>query len=107
MKPKLATQTKSMKYLRRMIGGDSDYIITRIQRGNDPYGGNFVIDDPVNQIEVELLEDECKEIDDLLVASMESMPVSKSKVMELLKKLVKSYQETGELLDSLACLSWT
>ena len=100
VKPKLATHTKSTKYLKRMLGGDPDCIVARIKRGNGPYGGNFVADDPVNQIKVELSEDDCEKVYDLSVTSMESTPVSKSEVMGLLKKLVKSHQEMGKLLDS-------
>ena len=45
MKPKLATSTCSAKYLRQMLGGTDDCMVTRIHRGNDPYS-EFMIDDP-------------------------------------------------------------
>ena len=37
VKPKLATSTCSAKYLRQMLGGTADCMVTRICRGNDPY----------------------------------------------------------------------
>ena len=45
VKPKLATSTCSAKYLRQMLGGMADCMITRIHRGNNPYN-EFVVDDP-------------------------------------------------------------
>ena len=50
-KPKLATSTCSAKYLRQMLGGMADCMITRIRRGNDPYS-EFVVDDPLTQEEI-------------------------------------------------------
>ena len=51
MKPNLATSTHSTKYLRQMLGGTDDCMVTRIHRGNDPYS-KFVIDDPLTQEEI-------------------------------------------------------
>ena len=45
VKPKLATSTRSAKYLRQMLGGTDDCMVTRIHHGNDPYS-EFMIDDP-------------------------------------------------------------
>ena len=53
MKPRLATSTHSTKYLRQMLGGMDDCMVTRIRHGNDPYS-EFVIDDPLTQEEIML-----------------------------------------------------
>ena len=45
VKAKLATCAHSAKYLRQMLGGMDDCMVTRICCGNDPYS-EFVIDDP-------------------------------------------------------------
>ena len=64
VKPKLATSTHSAKYLRQMLGGTDDCMVTRIHRGNDPYS-EFVIDDPITQEEIILSSEEESEVDDL------------------------------------------
>ena len=75
MKPKLATSTCSAKYLRQMLGGTDDYMITRIHCGNDPYS-EFMIDDPLTQEEIILSSEEESEVDDLDEVSLDSMPVT-------------------------------
>ena len=45
VKPRLATSTRSAKYLRQMLGGMDDCMVTRIHHGNDLYS-EFMIDDP-------------------------------------------------------------
>ena len=50
VKPKLATSTHSTKYLRQILGGMDDCMITRICHGNDPYS-EFLIDNPLTQEE--------------------------------------------------------
>ena len=57
VKPKLATSTCSTKYLRQMLGGTVDCMITRIRRGNDQYS-EFVVDDPLTQEEIILSSEE-------------------------------------------------
>ena len=51
VKPRLATSTRSAKYLRQMLGGTDDCMVTRICRGNDPYS-EFMIDNPLTQEEI-------------------------------------------------------
>ena len=51
VKPKLATSTHSTKYLRQMLGGMDDCMVTRIHHGNNLYS-EFVIDDPLTQEEI-------------------------------------------------------
>ena len=75
VKPKLATSTHSAKYLRQMLGGTDDCMVTRIHRGNDPYS-EFVIDDPLTQEEIILSSEEESEVDDLDEVSLHSMPVT-------------------------------
>ena len=75
MKPKLATSTRSAKYLRQMLGGMDDCMVTRIRHGNDPYG-EFVIDDPLTQEEIILSSEEESEVDDLDKVSLDSMLVT-------------------------------
>ena len=57
VKSKLATSTCSAKYLRQMLGGTADCMVTRICRGNDPYS-EFVVDDPLTQEEIILSSEE-------------------------------------------------
>ena len=74
VKPKLATSTCSAKYLRQMLGGMDDCMVTRIHRGNNPYS-EFVIDDPLTQEEI-ILSLEKFEVDDLDEVSLDSMLVT-------------------------------
>ena len=101
MKPKLATSTSSAKYLRQMLGGIADCMITRIHRGNNPYS-KFVVDDPLTQEEIILSSEEESEVDDLDEVSLDSMPVSSKELQEVLTKLVDSHRATGEHLATLA-----
>ena len=71
MKPKLATSTCSAKYLRQMLGGTDDCMVTRIRHGNDPYS-EFVIDNPLTQEEIILSSEEESEVDDLDEVSLDS-----------------------------------
>ena len=57
VKPKLATSTCSAKYLRQLLRGMDDCMVTRIRRGNDPYT-EFVIDNPLTQEEIILSSEE-------------------------------------------------
>ena len=75
MKPKLATSTRSTKYLRQMLEGTDDCMITRICHGNDLYS-EFVVDDPLTQEEIILSSEEESEVDDLDEVSLNSMPVT-------------------------------
>ena len=63
VKPKLATSTCSAKYLRQMLGGTDDCMVTRIHRGNDPYS-EFMIDDPLTKEEIILPSEEESKLDD-------------------------------------------
>ena len=71
VKPKLATSTRSAKYLRQMLGGMDDCMVTRICRGNDLYS-EFVIDNPLTQEEIILSSEEEPEVDDLDKVSLDS-----------------------------------
>ena len=75
VKPKLATSTHSAKYLRQMLGGTDDCMVTRICHGNDPYS-EFVIDDSLTQEEIILSSEEESEVDDLDEVSLLSMLVT-------------------------------
>ena len=75
VKPKLATSTHSAKYLRQMLGGTDDCMVTRIRHGNDPYS-EFVIDDSLTQEEIILSSEEESEVDDLDEVSLLSMLVT-------------------------------
>ena len=75
MKPKLATSTCSTKYLRQMLGGMDDCMVTRICHGNDLYS-EFVIDDPLTQEEIILSSEEESEVDDLDEVSLNSTLVT-------------------------------
>ena len=75
VKKKLATSTHSAKYLRQMLGGTDDCMVTRIRHGNDPYS-EFVIDDPLTQEEIILSSEEESKVDDLDKVSLDSMPVT-------------------------------
>ena len=74
VKPKLALSTHSAKYLRQMLGGMDDCMVTRIHHENDPYS-EFVIDDPLTQEEIILSSEEESEEDHLDKVSLDSMPV--------------------------------
>ena len=101
VKPKLATSMCSAKYLRQMLGGTDDCMITRIHCGNDPYS-EFVIDDPITQEEIILSSEEESEVDDLDEVSLDSMPVTGKELQEVLTKLVDSHRMTGGHLATLA-----
>ena len=101
MKPKLATFTCSTKYLRQMLGGMDDCIITRICCGNDPYS-EFVVDHPVTQEEIILSSEEELEVDDLDEVYLDSTPVTGKELQEVLTKLADSHRATGEHLATLA-----
>ena len=75
MKPKLATSTHSTKYLRQMLGGTDNCMITRICRGNNPFS-EFMIHDPLTQEEIILSSEEESEVDDLDEVSLDSTPVT-------------------------------
>ena len=64
VKPKLATSTRSTKYLRQILGGTDDCMVTRIHCGNDPYS-EFMIDNPLTQEKIILSSEEESEVDDL------------------------------------------
>ena len=70
-----ATSTCSAKYLRQMLGGTDDCMVTRIRHGNDPYS-EFVIDDPLIQEEIILSSEEESKVDDLDEVSLDSMVVT-------------------------------
>ena len=101
MKPKLATSTCSAKYLRQMLGGMVDCMITKICCGNYPYS-EFVVDDPLTQEEIILSSEEESEVDDLDKVSLDSMPVTSKELQEVLTKVVDSHRATGEHLATLA-----
>ena len=101
VKPKLATSTCSAKYLRQMLGGTADCMITRIHHGNDPYS-EFVVDDPLTQEEIILSSEEESEVDDLDEVSLNSMLVTGKELQEVLTKLADSHRATGEHLATLA-----
>ena len=101
MKQKLATSTRSTKYLRQMLGGMDDCMITRIRHGNDPYS-EFMIDDPLTQEEIILSSEEESEVDDLDEVSLHSMPVTGKELQEVLTKLADSHRMMGEHLATLA-----
>ena len=101
VKPKLATSTHSAKYLRQMLGGTDDCMVTRIHRGNDPYS-EFMIDDPLTQEEIILSSEEESEVDDLDKVSLDSMPVTGKELREVLTKLADSQRMMGEHLATLA-----
>ena len=101
VKPKLATSTRSAKYLRQMLGGMDDCMVTRICCGNDTYS-EFVIDNPLTQEEIILSSEEESEVDDLDEISLNSMPVTSKEFREVLTKLVDSHRTSGEHLATLA-----
>ena len=101
MKPKLATSTCSAKYLRQMLGGMDDCMVTRLCRGNDLYS-EFVIDNPLTQEEIILSSEEESEVNDLDKVFLDSMPVTGKELREVLTKLVDSHRMTGEHLATLA-----
>ena len=96
VKPKLATSTCSAKYLRQILGGTADCMITRIHRGNDPYS-KFVVDNPLTQEEIILSSEEESEVDDLDEVSLDSMPVTGKELQEILTKLADSHRATGSI----------
>ena len=75
MKPRLATSTPSTKYLRQMLGGTDECMVTRIRRENYPYS-EFMIDNPLTQEEVILSSEEESVVDNLDKVSLDSMPVT-------------------------------
>ena len=75
VKPRLATSTHGAKYLRQMLGGMDDCMVTRICHGNDLYS-EFMIDDPLTQEEIILSSEEESEVDDLDEVSLDSTPVT-------------------------------
>ena len=93
VKLKLATSTCSTKYLRQMLGGTADCMITRIHHGNDPYS-EFVVDDPLTQEEIILSSEEESEVDDLDEVSLDSMLVTGKELQEVLTKLADSHRAT-------------
>ena len=101
VKPKLATSMCSAKYLRQMLGGMADCMITRIRRGNDPCS-KFVVDDPLTQEEIILSSEEESEVDDLDEVSLDSMPVTSKELQEVLTKLADSHRAMREHLATLA-----
>ena len=101
MKPKLATSTRSTKYLRQMLEGTDDCMITTIHHGNDPYS-EFVVDDPLTQEEIILSSEEEFEVDNLDEVSLDSMLVTGKELQEVLTKLADSHRTTGEHLATLA-----
>ena len=101
VKPKLATSTCSAKYLRQMLGGTDDCMVTRIHCGNNPYSG-FMVDDPLTQEEIILSLEEESEVDDLDEVSLDSMPVTGKELKEVLTQLADSHRTTGEHLATLA-----
>ena len=101
MKPKLATSTRSAKYLRQMLGGTDDCMITRICCGNDPFS-EFVVDNPLTQEEIILSSEEESKVDNLDEVSLDSMPVTDKELREVLTKLADSHKATGEHLATLA-----
>ena len=96
VKPKLATSTRSTKYLRQMLGGMDDCMVTRICRGNNPYS-EFVIDDPLTQEQIILSSEEESEVDDLDKVSLNSTPVTSKELREVLTKLADSHRMTGRV----------
>ena len=100
VKPKLATSTCSAKYLRQMLGGTADCMITRIRCGNNPYR-EFVVGNPFTQEEIILSSEEESEVDDLDEVSLDSMPVTSKELQEVLTKLADSHRATGEHLATL------
>ena len=101
VKPKLATSTCSAKYLRQMLGGMADCMVTRIRHGNDPYS-EFVVDDPLTQEEIILSSEEESEVDNLDEVSLDSMPVTGKELQEVLTKLADSHRAMGDHLATLA-----
>ena len=101
VKPKLATSTCSTKYLRQMLRGTADCMVTRICHGNDPYS-EFVVDDPLTQEEIILSSEEESEVDDLDEVSLDSMLVTGKELQEVLTKLADSHRATGDHLATLA-----
>ena len=101
VKPRLATSTCSTKYLRQMLGGMDDCMVTRIHHGHDPYS-EFVIDDPLTQEEIILSSEEESEVDDLDEVSLNSTLVTGKELREVLTKLADSHRTMGEHLATLA-----
>ena len=101
VKPKLATSTCSPKYLRQMLRGTADCMVTRIRHGNDPYS-EFVVDNPLTQEGIILSSEEESEVDDLDEVSLDSMPVTGKELREVLTKLADSHRATGDHLATLA-----
>ena len=105
VKPRLATQFRSAKQLRKLLGGNDDCIVTRIKRGGDPLS-RFVEDNPEEQQVVELSSDEdLDEVEDLLDDSAEETPVTREQLTTALQNLADSHRVTGERLDTLLQLT--
>ena len=100
IKPLMATQYKSAKQLRKLLGGHGDCIVTQIKRGGDPMS-HYMEDDPAMQQVVELSSDE--DLDDVedLSDSEEATPVSRDQLETALKNLADSHRVMGERLDTL------
>ena len=101
VKPKLATSAYSAKYLRWMLGGMADCLITRICIGNDLYC-EFVVDDPLTQEEIILSSEEESEVDDLDEVSLNSMLLTGKELQEVLTKLADNHRAMEEHLATLA-----
>ena len=91
VKPKLATSTCSTKYLRQMLGGMADCMITRICHGNDPYS-EFVVDQPLTQEYIILSSEKESEVDNLDEVSLNSTLVTSKELQEVLTKLADQSQ---------------
>ena len=76
-------------------------MVTRIHHGNNPYS-EFVIDDPITEGEIILSSAEESEVDDLDEVSLDSTPVTRKELQEVLTKLADSHRTTGEHLATLA-----
>ena len=98
MKPRLAISACSAKYLRQMLRGKADCMITRIRYGNNPYC-EFIVDDPLTHEEIILSSEEESEVDEI---SLNSMPVTGKELQEVFTKLAGSYRAMGEHLATLA-----
>ena len=90
IKPRLATQFRSAKQLRKLLGGHEDCIVTRIQCGGDPMS-HFVKDNPAEQQVVELSSDEdLDQVEDLSDLE-EATPVMWEQLTTALKDLTNSH----------------
>ena len=69
-------------------------MIMRVCHGNDPYC-EFVVDDPLTQEEIILSSEEESEVDNLDEVSLDSMPITKKELQEVLTRLADSHKATG------------